>query len=236
MLDLRLGCWQDVLADVREVDACIGDPPYGKRTHEGNDDMGDRYDRSDLEGYAYWSPEDVLEFVAYWSPRTRGWMAQMTSDDLIPVWRDAYSTAGRLDFAPVPILQHRPRLGGDGPGSGAVYLMVARPRERRFLSWGSLPCWYMSQPDKTGIVNGAKPLSLMRAIVSDYSRPGDYICDATAGGATTLLAAVMEGRRAVGSECDPDTHAKATARLSRGFQPSLLVPQVRARAEQGELL
>lgn len=38
MTDLRLGKWEDVLADVGEVDAVICDPPYSQRTHEGHAD------------------------------------------------------------------------------------------------------------------------------------------------------------------------------------------------------
>jgi len=37
---------------------------------------------------------------------------------------------------------------------------------------------------------------------------------------TTLLAAVIEGRRAIGAERDPATFAKAVARLRRGFTPA----------------
>ena len=59
----------------------------------------------------------------------------------------------------------------------------------------------------------------MRAIVRDYSEPGDLVCDPCAGGGTTLLAAVIEGRRAIGAERDPDTFAKAVARLRRGYTP-----------------
>ena len=54
----------------------------------------------------------------------------------------------------------------------------------------------------------------MRALIRDYSRPGDLVCDPCAGGGTTLLAAVQTGRRAVGSEMDPQTHAKAVQRLA----------------------
>jgi len=61
----------------------------------------------------------------------------------------------------------------------------------------------------------------MRAIVRDYSRPGDLVCDPCAGAATTLLAAAMEGRRAVGSEMDPATLEKAQTRIARGFTPTL---------------
>jgi hypothetical protein len=37
-IDLRLGRWEDALADVREVDAVIVDAPYSKRTHDGHSD------------------------------------------------------------------------------------------------------------------------------------------------------------------------------------------------------
>ena len=57
-------------------------------------------------------------------------------------------------------------------------------------------------------------MSLMRAIVRDYSRPGDLICDPTAGLATTGVAALTMGRRFVGAEMDPETHAKGAKRLA----------------------
>lgn len=211
MIELRQGAWQTALTDVTEVAAVITDPPYGKRTHDGNAGLPEG--RAGLDGYAHWTPNDVAAFVASWSSRCSGWICAMTSDDLIQPWRDAYSDAGRLDFAAVPILAHRPRLTGDGPGSGAVYLMVARPRSKRFLSWGSLPCWYMTTPDKTGIVNGAKTLELMRRIVADYSHPGDLVCDPCGGGFTTMMACRAEGRRGVSSEIDANTFAKASKRM-----------------------
>lgn len=230
MIDLRVGRWETALADVGEVDAVICDPPYGDRTHNGNSNLPDR---ANLEGYDCWTASDAAAFVKAWAGRCRGWMCLITDTDLITPIRDAYSDMGRLDFAPVPILQHRPRLTGDGPGSGAVYLMVARPRRKEFLSWGSLPCWYMSQPDKTGIVNGAKPMSLMLEIVRDYTRPGDLVADPTAGGATTLIAAHTLGRRAIGAEMDPVTAAKAQARIDRHlrqqtlFEPAAMATQPR---------
>lgn len=235
MIDLRVGRWQEALADVGEVDAVICDPPYGARTHAGEFDQGSVYDGSTRSRlmYTHLTADDATAFVKAWSDRCRGWFCIMTSDDLITPIRDAYSDAKRNDFAPVPLLQHRPRLAGDGPGNGAVYMMVARPRRKEFLSWGSLPCWYMSQPDKTGIVNGAKPLSLMLEIIRDYTRPGDLVADPTAGGATTLIAAHTLGRRAIGAEMDPQTAAKAQARIDRHlrqgtlFDPALMATQPR---------
>jgi site-specific DNA-methyltransferase (adenine-specific) len=79
----------------------------------------------------------------------------------------------------------------------------------------------MRGDERAAAIPGAKPLALMRALVRDYSRPGDLIVDPFAGGATTLLAAAMEGRRAIGAECDPETFAKAVKRLQRGYTTDL---------------
>lgn len=231
--DLRLGDYRDVL-DGETWDALICDPPYGARTHAGNNQNAllDRFaNRRNAPltalPYAHWTPDDVTAFVTWAHPRTRSWMVCFTSHDLIPVWEAAYKSVGRYSFAPVPFLQHRARLAVDGPGSGSCYIMVARPREKRFLGWGSLPCWYgphMAPPATLKDYHqGGKPLSIMAQVVADYSRPGDRVCDPCAGGGTTLLAAVkgfdtrtgraVELRRALGAEFDPDTHAAATERL-----------------------
>lgn len=218
--DLRLGAWQDVLADV-EVDAVIADPPYGARVHKGHDDavepgLRDASTRRTLS-YASWSPDDVAEFVSSWSPRTRGWIACMTSHDLIPAWEQAFSDVGRYCFAPLPCVMHgmTVRVRGDGPSSWAVWLVVARPRSREYSSWGTLPGAYSASPDKGGGSRiGGKPLALMLDVVRDYSRPGALVCDPFAGHATTLLAAHRLGRRALGAEVDPAAHAAGLERLS----------------------
>ena len=227
MIDLRCGSYADVLADVR-CDAVICDPPFGQRTHTANSGLvarfagGDDAPRRDLS-YDAWTAQDVAEFVAFWAVRCRAWIACMTSDDLIPAYRAAYAAVGLYDFAPVPCLYHRPRLAADGPGSGAIYLMVARPRRKEFLGYGSLPCWYgpIFAPRSTDPHHhiGGKPLEIMRAIVRDYSRDGDLVCDPTAGGATTAIAAAMEGRRFVGAELDPATWAKAQKRIANTAIP-----------------
>ena len=61
----------------------------------------------------------------------------------------------------------------------------------------------------------------MRALARDYSRPGDLICDPCTGKGTTLLAAAVEGRRAIGAEVNRDTYAEAQAWLGAGYTPTL---------------
>ena len=225
MIDLRLGRYQDVLADV-ECDALITDPPYGARTHEGHDSVvgshkGDGSDAAirNAISYAAWDPSDVATFVASWAPRVRGWFCAMTSHDLAPAWAQAFAVNGLYSFAPLPCVMSgmSVRLGGDGPSSWAVWLMVARPRNTEFSRWGTLPGAYTGKR-RTGGHIGGKPEWLMSAIIRDYTKPGDLVCDPCAGGGTTLVAAESLGRRAVGAEIDPETHAKALARIRQPLQ------------------
>jgi site-specific DNA-methyltransferase (adenine-specific) len=124
-------------------------------------------------------------------------------------------------FAPLPIIQKRPRLLGDGPASWAVWMIVARRRNKEIARWGCLPGMYEGPTVKGGGVTGSKPIDMMRAIVRDYTRPGWTVVDPFAGSGTTLLACAMEGREAIGSEIDPKTHAIAHQRLTKEFQPAL---------------
>jgi hypothetical protein len=220
---LRLGRWQEALAGV-ECDALICDPPYGRRVHEGDRSKcgkGDSYRR--VLDYRHFDPEDVAELVASWATRVRGWMVCMTSHDLIGAYEDAYADAGWLAFAPVPWVEpgKSVRLSGDGPASWTCYLMVARRRTAAAARWGALPGAYVIRSENrhgaAGAVGryGGKPLALMEALVRDYSRPGDLVCDPCAGYGTTLAAALRQGRQAVGAEMDPETHARGLEYLDR---------------------
>jgi len=216
---LRLGRWQDALADI-ECDALIVDAPYSARTHGGHDRQVARLhaERPDLMkraiNYEGWTPEDVAAFVQHWSRRTRGWIVTITDHVLAPVWADALAGQGRYVFAPLPWLAtgSRVRLAGDGPSSWTCWIIVARPRTgedrngRPFSRWGTLPGAYLHTSDRGGHIGG-KPLALMEALVRDYSRPSDLVCDPCAGYGTTLAAALRQGRQAVGAEMDPETHA-----------------------------
>ena len=236
---IRLGRWQDVLADVGEVDCCLTDPPYSSKTHDGHDDGAGfvresrPWKRSDGRTeppagprraitYAHWTPDDVRAFCDHWAPRTKGWLVAFTSHDLVPAYTDALEAAGRYVFAPLPWFSpgSRVRLSGDGPSSWTCWIVVSRPRKAPYAKWGTLPGGYMTPPEACEVVGG-KPLGLMRAIVRDYSRPGDLVCDPFAGSGTTAIAALSEGRRFVGSEQKPEHHAIATARLARGYTPDL---------------
>ncbi len=232
MIDLREGRYQDTMSDVTCDLLCV-DAPYSAKTHTGHDgaptvvagyrksDGTSRRStaRSDL-GYEGFTPEDVRAFVDFFAPRTRGWMVSITDHILAPAWSEAMAAHGRYVFAPIAWMApgSRVRLTGDGPALWTCQIVVSRPRTgtdrngRKFSKWGALPGGYVYTQQR-GIVVGNKPLALMLALVSDYSRPGDVVCDPCAGGGTTLLAAEKLGRDSIGSEMDPETWRKAASRL-----------------------
>lgn len=226
-IELRCGRWQDVLAPV-ECDAVITDVPYSSRTVSGqrSETSAARYEIAPTIGYAPWVRADAAAFVEYWAARIKRWLV-VCCDHLIATWLEEDCIAAKLyTFAPLPWCKTdaAPRFLCDGPSPSSETIFVARPKrklkrvEKRYRRG-----YYVTAQERDGIVTGAKPLDLMRALVRDYSEPGDLIVDPCAGGATTLLAAAIEGRRALGAEMDPVTYERAQKRLARGYTPTMFV-------------
>jgi hypothetical protein len=217
-----------VKAEVGTVGCVQVDAPYSPKTHSGHDsgaasanrpvkangvrDTG--RERRSID-YAPWTDDDVCAFVDTWAPRTSGWMVSITDDILAPSWRSAYEVNGLLAFAPLPLVETGAtvRLTGDGPSSWTTWVCVARPRTKEMASWGTLPGAYIVPSERKPVVGG-KPLSAMEALVRDYTRPGDLVCDPCCGGGTTLIAAKLLGRRFIGGDIDAKHVEIARKRVS----------------------
>lgn len=243
LMELRCGPGQVVLADV-DADHCITDPPYSERTEKGVRSGSTMQDQRNQLGMGY---EPINEawcnlFTRVWADRCSGWLL-VCGDHITWSWHErAARDIGRYVFPPVVLVKKgaAPRMCADGPASHCEYMAVSRPSRSSFVgTWPAIPGWYQMQTVRHGHghhgVRGAKSLEVMRRIVSDYSRPGDLIVDPCAGGGTTLLAAAMEGRRAIGAEIDPETYAKAVKRLSSGYTPSMFTER-REKPKQDSLL
>jgi hypothetical protein len=196
----------------RSVDHVICDPPYSKRTHTGQ--APDRRDGGKLTAlnYDYLTPEDVARIAPHLARVSRGWCLVMTDHELFPHWSHAL---GRYSFMPIPVVMKgmTVRLQGDGPSSWSVWLIVNRPIG--FID-GTKPGAYIGTPGgdrASNDVKGAKPDWLMEAIVRDYTKPGEIVCDPFAGSGTTGVAAVKLGRRFIGWERKAEHHAIAMKRL-----------------------
>ena len=228
---------------------CV-DAPYSAKCHTGHDQgakqsegWGERNGDSPEAMYAKkkggtkrkpldytsWDESDVSVFVGLWSPATRGWFVTITDHVLAPVWAAALEAAGRYVFQPLPFVDpgSRVRLLGDGPSSWSCWIIVARPKNVEFSKWGTLRGAYVVPPGqgerrRPDRVTGGKPRWLMEALVRDYSRRGDVVCDPCCGGGTTLLAALANGRKALGGDMDEEHAAITQKALGRELQRSLV--------------
>ena len=240
-VELRCGDWRDVLADVESCDAVICDPPYSERTHKGfrsgGVSAGSISEQPGIIEYKPLSRADAAEFVASWAPRTRKWIV-LFGDHITQAWfADDLKDHGWYVFAPVAWVRRDapPRFSGDGPQRSAEWLTVARPK--RATKCGSLPGYYLVNrvegPVNGSTMPGQKNLVGMRALIRHYSSHDDLIADPFSGSGTTMLAAAIEGRRAIGAECDEATFVKACRRLEAGWTSSLALlrlPKPKQRA------
>ena len=222
--ELREGRWQDVLNDITDENPCdvlLGDWPFSERTHSGQR-TGSSVSESTVR-YDSVTEADVIEVVSGWAGRVSWWMLAFSDHVAQRWWEESFRFQTWYPFAPVPCRRYNPapRMTGDGPASSVDWLNVARPRHKLPKDRvGSRPGDYAAQEPPAAGHPGAKSLDLMRAIIRDYTRPGDLIVDPCAGGGTTLLAAAIEGRRAIGAEMDPATFDIAAKRLSKGYTPT----------------
>ena len=240
MIDLRLGRWQEVLADVETCDSIVADPPYSARTHEGQR-TGSSI-RMPTIGYSGITETDARWLSVEWCNRATSWAIVFCDHTAFRWHEQAWEDRNWLTFAPVFLKSNpTPRFSGDGPAFALEFMLVARQRDGT-IKPGSLPAYYEHliggcADGNTGrTVAGAKPLPLMQAIIHDYTRPGDLVVDPFCGGGTTALACAIEGRRCITSEMDPVTFEKAKKRLERGFTPSMFQRGPRVKAKQGSLV
>jgi len=214
---LYLGDCRDILPTLPKVDAVITDPPYSARTHDGHDASSQgRRDGSDARmlGYAALTEQDATALAALFHAASLGWIVWMTDSELATYIRRQFDALGRTTFAPLPY--HHPgrsvRLSGDGPSSWTDWIVVSRTKAQN--KWGTLGGGYVAGPgwDDKGRMGG-KPTRLMQRIVTDYSRPGQIVCDPFMGAGTTGVACHTEGRRFVGIEIDEPSFDIACRRI-----------------------
>ncbi|MEM9072856.1 MAG: DNA methyltransferase [Myxococcota bacterium] len=231
-ISLYQGRWEDRLSVLPESYQLITDPPYSKRTAEGQRSSGHKtssapgYDKTQSKiDYGYITEEDAHALVTMHVDNLKRWIIVFGDHQSVRWIQEACTEHGLYDFPPVAWAKTdaAPRFMADGPPPWLERIAVARTRNKlsREEKRHRQGYYLGASRHKDQVVIGGKPLWLMQAVIRDYSEAGDTIVDPYAGGASTLLAAAIEGRKAIGFERSSSTFAKAVARLERGFTPVL---------------
>ena len=196
-------------ADWREpVDHVITDPPYGRAA------------------MPLWS---VLAAVATVALRPGGWllaysgqaclpevMATLGSDELAYRWTLATTYPGGEQMARIgdmtvltgwkPVVAYRRRPYGSARGPGGQFLADGRTGFRDVLPRGGR---------EKEVHEWAQPIGEALELVTRFTGAGDTILDPFAGSGTTLAAAKLAGRRAIGIEIDERRCERAAQRLGQ---------------------
>jgi site-specific DNA-methyltransferase (adenine-specific) len=224
------GDCREILPNLEPVQHVITDPPYSEHTH-GNirsakmlaNSRGGKYaadTRRNVDlGFTHLTDE-LREFCAdQFAGLAQRWTLVFSDVESDHLWRDALSGYG-LDYVRTGAwikVGSTPQFSGDRPATGfeAITIMHTKGR-KRWNGGGKHAVWTHPIVLDRG-KNGArlhptqKPQELMQDLVAQFTDEGETILDPFAGSGTTLAAARMLGRKAIGVEMD-EKHCETIAR------------------------
>jgi len=209
---------REVLPTLDACDATITDPPYGV-------DLGSTKGSGGAHGLQ-------LQAYASYADTYENYVTQV-----VPALTQAMQLTGRAAVFIGPHIHELPKFDA----LGGVYCSAATGRHQ----WGFknfLPVLlYGTYPDlhkgaqyptvlasnETAEKNGhpvPKPVGWMRWLVALTTRRGETVLDPFMGSGTTGVAAVQQGRKFVGIECEPKYFEIACERIERAYAQGQLIP------------
>jgi len=246
----------DILPQLDPVDHVITDPPYGRDVYlrasavyrKVGSGTPKRMGLSEqkrrggaLQKMAngdIGAIDDLIVPVSGWISYMAGRWAVVFSDvESCHSWRSALELSGlryvRTGAWVKP--DAMPQMSGDRPGTGFEPCTIAHAQgPMRWNGGGSLATWTYFTAKGDGRPEGhpcPKPLPLMVELVQLFTDEGETILDPFAGSGTTLVAAKLNGRKAIGIEREEKYCAVAAKRL-RETEPGRLfdsLPKAKAQ-------
>lgn len=209
------------------VSCVVTDPPYSEHVHAKQwighaltADGAARCATNHTEiGFAALTVDGRRETAEQCARIATRWTLVFCDIEGVAGWIADFRAAG-LDYVRTLIwdkVDSAPQFTGDRPANAAECVVVAhRPGRKKWNGGGKRNVYTVPVNGGTGAKPHPtqKPLRLMRALLEDFTDPGELICDPYAGSGTTLCAAVGLGRRAIGWELDAKHFETARARLS----------------------
>jgi site-specific DNA-methyltransferase (adenine-specific) len=236
------------------VDVTITDPPYSEHVH-GNSVRGSGRKRSGAGGGVTISASRDLGFPSFTvgqidaSARelcrvTKRWILVFCDLEIsMPFWRESFLRYGH-EVVRVGIwhkIGSAPQFTGDRPAASTEAIVIAHrpPPGRKRWNGGGRGCVWTANIREPGDGHGVadrhptrKPIALMRALVRDFSEPGELVCDPFAGSASTGVAALEEGRHFLGWEAAKAWAEIGAMRLGEAAAQLPMFPKPRGKARQ----
>lgn len=228
---------EDVLPTLERVDHVITDPPFETEAHtlQRRAVSGVIVDPGDLP-FAPITEQQRMEVATAISSLARRWVLTFCQIEASPLWRMAYENGGLVYKRTCLWIKPdgMPQYSGDRPGMGYETLIAMHAAGKsRWNGGGRHGVFVVNKGENGGRPNShptQKPLRLMTQLIELFTDPGDVILDPFMGSGTTLVAAKMLGRRAIGIEMNADYCETAIQRLQQSLLP-LHPPAVATQTE-----
>lgn len=195
------------------VDHVITDPPYAEKTHAGARGArpGVSLTTVPLVDFESIDDEEFLSLAGHCVRLARRW-ALMTCD-----WR--HSAAAFRSGLPVVRCgvwvkpDAAPQFTGDRPGTGWEAVLILHREGRKRWNGGGHHATWIHPVERNNVHPTQKPLRLVNQWVKLFTDPGETILDPYMGSATTLVAAIQCGRKAIGIEWNREHFDRACRRV-----------------------
>lgn len=211
------------------VDAVVTDPPYSETTHKGARSMGVDNDLCGHNPINFeYKDADYIRF-AFSLCKPNKWLVTFLD------WRHALPLEEKppdgLEFIRLGVWVKKnpmPQLSGDRPSTGWEAVAIFHPKGKKEWNGGGGPAVWVTGTTRYGYFGPSnhpteKPLSLVKMLLGQFTRPGDTVLDPFMGSGTTGVACVQTGRNFIGMEIDPVYFAIAEKRI-RDAQQQMMLP------------
>ncbi|EEE37605.1 DNA methylase [Rhodobacteraceae bacterium KLH11] len=222
---LILGDAMQVMPELGAVDHLISDPPYEQSLHDAKNSAARRHrtdGRAELSGLDFAGIDEIRdEFTELSSAICNGWFVVFCTIEGVAKWADVINPSemkykrGCIWIKP----DSTPQLNGQGPAQGAECFVTAWSGSG-YARWNArgkrgVYTHLTNPPDRHGGHPTEKPWRLMKEMILDFTNPGQLILDPFMGSGTTLVAAALTGRRAIGVELNPKYFDMACLRVAK---------------------
>ncbi len=243
---LYMGDCREVLPTLGAVDHVICDPPYEEIMHAAKGSAARRIrtdGRDEIKALDFQSIDSIRDEVARLIAEVcEGWALIFCAPEGVGRWADAINaTPAKYKRACVWIKpDSTPQLNGQGPAMGAENFVAAWCGQG-YATWNrggkrGVYTHLTNPPDREGSHPTEKPLRLMTDLITDFTKPGQLICDPFMGSGTTGVACLMHGRRFIGIEQSEKWFDLACRRIEQANRQPRLFAEPAAKPQQLTML
>ncbi len=225
------------------VDVTLTDPPFDQRTHRAGADKASARGRlrTGALPFSPLEPAQIGQIAVELVRVTKRWIVVFAAERQLEAWASAIEAAGGrfVRFGIATKRNPAPFFSGDRPGVGADHLVIGHAAGGR-MSWNGRrsAVWEGGQAmfdtgagsprGRRQLHPSQKPLDLMRALIEDFTSPGDLVLDPFAGSGTTAIACRELARSFLGWEISAAYHSVAIERIAAAKEGApLRVPRRR---------